>query len=635
MKLAQRSSVSRNNISKNSNNNIGNNLIKSSQSKICLSSLLWIHVLILFCFPKCSSALDEASPLKTDNSSKLAQQFEATDLGHQSGPISSIDATSLEATDFFQNDQPPQQPTISTRDRVFGQERLHQTINSGAKLQRLKQSDVAPPVGGHNYAKVTETSSLNETPLTDCFAKRDEVLRRVGLQTRRQNNENHNDNGNQPRYQRVPPKIESFVQVNTANTTATSSYDDEFVPECNSDGRYEPIQCHKLIDYCWCVNKYGQAIRNSSRKGSKPGCTELMYESSTDSPIVTTSVSSQSQFLRHPDDVATDLPVDMDDLEAQSKANEDPADIEFNRRVKNSPEPSLSLIPNECGPSRAKAMERAAKHSDENIWIPECDSQNQDLYSTKQCHRSRICWCVDQATGLPLRTSEQLSKQSAINCTDIKRIIDMSAPADKAPKNQPSFINGFSEYCDAEQRYEFLLLLNDQFRQQVMEQFKTRPASIFAWLGTIVDPSEVPSNFNDSQLAHWRFSITDLDQDGKLNDREWSKFKANFRLVDRREDMQQRYRLQPSTSLSTLNILRSQRRCWRDFLEFCANGDLLNNDSISLTKWLSCVGLPASVYAPKGPPGGQQVHDIYAYSRAAALARAKNKNPFLGILKSD
>lgn len=28
-------------------------------------------------------------------------------------------------------------------------------------------------------------------------------------------------------------------------------------PECNHYGGYEPRQCHNRLNYCWCVNEFG------------------------------------------------------------------------------------------------------------------------------------------------------------------------------------------------------------------------------------------------------------------------------------------------------------------------------------------------------------------------------------------
>uniref|UniRef100_A0A3B3XBR0 Thyroglobulin type-1 domain-containing protein n=1 Tax=Poecilia mexicana TaxID=48701 RepID=A0A3B3XBR0_9TELE len=31
-----------------------------------------------------------------------------------------------------------------------------------------------------------------------------------------------------------------------------------YVPQCDADGQYIPLQCHSSTGYCWCVNEDGQ-----------------------------------------------------------------------------------------------------------------------------------------------------------------------------------------------------------------------------------------------------------------------------------------------------------------------------------------------------------------------------------------
>ena len=43
-----------------------------------------------------------------------------------------------------------------------------------------------------------------------------------------------------------------------------------FVPECQPDGRYDPVQCDGGSGYCWCVDKYGVEIHSTRRRGMPP-----------------------------------------------------------------------------------------------------------------------------------------------------------------------------------------------------------------------------------------------------------------------------------------------------------------------------------------------------------------------------
>ncbi|XP_053330281.1 nidogen-2 [Spea bombifrons] len=47
-----------------------------------------------------------------------------------------------------------------------------------------------------------------------------------------------------------------------------------FVPQCDDEGNYSPLQCHGSTGYCWCVNKKGEEIEGtrSPPGGSAPQC---------------------------------------------------------------------------------------------------------------------------------------------------------------------------------------------------------------------------------------------------------------------------------------------------------------------------------------------------------------------------
>ncbi|KAI0212302.1 hypothetical protein LSAT2_002779 [Lamellibrachia satsuma] len=40
-----------------------------------------------------------------------------------------------------------------------------------------------------------------------------------------------------------------------------------YVPQCDDDGFYSPMQCHSSIGQCWCVNKHGHEIRSTRTNG--------------------------------------------------------------------------------------------------------------------------------------------------------------------------------------------------------------------------------------------------------------------------------------------------------------------------------------------------------------------------------
>ncbi|BFZ11884.1 hypothetical protein BsWGS_14923 [Bradybaena similaris] len=53
----------------------------------------------------------------------------------------------------------------------------------------------------------------------------------------------------------------------------SSEHSEVLVPECNVDGSYNEIQCHKSSGYCWCVTRDGRHVPGTSVKDMRPRCT--------------------------------------------------------------------------------------------------------------------------------------------------------------------------------------------------------------------------------------------------------------------------------------------------------------------------------------------------------------------------
>ena len=47
----------------------------------------------------------------------------------------------------------------------------------------------------------------------------------------------------------------------------------QYIPTCDENGAYEPLQCHDSTGHCWCVERNGQEIPGTrSGPGSRPMC---------------------------------------------------------------------------------------------------------------------------------------------------------------------------------------------------------------------------------------------------------------------------------------------------------------------------------------------------------------------------
>ncbi|XP_072842973.2 nidogen-2 isoform X1 [Pogona vitticeps] len=49
--------------------------------------------------------------------------------------------------------------------------------------------------------------------------------------------------------------------------------DDQYVPQCDSLGNFNPLQCHGNSGYCWCVDEHGREVQGTrSEPGVPPAC---------------------------------------------------------------------------------------------------------------------------------------------------------------------------------------------------------------------------------------------------------------------------------------------------------------------------------------------------------------------------
>ncbi|CAG9807363.1 unnamed protein product [Chironomus riparius] len=55
----------------------------------------------------------------------------------------------------------------------------------------------------------------------------------------------------------------------------------QYTPNCDDQGFYRPIQCHNILQVCWCVDKHGVEFANTRSKNKKPDCDEVLKNAST------------------------------------------------------------------------------------------------------------------------------------------------------------------------------------------------------------------------------------------------------------------------------------------------------------------------------------------------------------------
>ncbi|XP_049820200.1 proteoglycan Cow isoform X2 [Aethina tumida] len=76
-----------------------------------------------------------------------------------------------------------------------------------------------------------------------------------------------------------------------------------YVPDCDSQGYYKPVQCHNAIGMCWCVDKHGVEFANT-RTHSKPNCAN---EISKQTAVQTNNNLAESSDDEDGDDVSQDI----------------------------------------------------------------------------------------------------------------------------------------------------------------------------------------------------------------------------------------------------------------------------------------------------------------------------------------
>ncbi|XP_061641893.1 uncharacterized protein nid2a isoform X2 [Phyllopteryx taeniolatus] len=183
-----------------------------------------------------------------------------------------------------------------------------------------------------------------------------------------------------------------------------------FVPQCDANGQYTPLQCHGSTGHCWCVDSQGQERpRTRTRPGAPP--------TDCDKPE-----HPKSHCEQHRDSVQTTSPegyplVGAFAPQCDSNGHYTPlqchssigycwcVDSQGQERPGTRTPPGTP--PTDCnnpGPDRLKS--HCEEHRDSvqttspegypllGAFVPQCDANGQ--YTPQQCHGSSgHCWCVD------------------------------------------------------------------------------------------------------------------------------------------------------------------------------------------------------------------------------------------------
>ncbi|XP_049919100.1 nidogen-2 isoform X10 [Epinephelus moara] len=187
-----------------------------------------------------------------------------------------------------------------------------------------------------------------------------------------------------------------------------------FIPQCDSDGRYRPLQCHGSTGHCWCVDERGQE-RAGTRTPPGTAPTDCDKPDEPERP--------KTHCEHHRDSVQTTSPEGYPIVGAYVPQCDDDGQytplqchgstghcwcVDRRGQERAGTRTSPGTRPKDCDkpdvPERPKTF--CEQHRDSvqttspegypipGVFVPQCDSNGQ--YTTQQCHGSTgHCWCVD------------------------------------------------------------------------------------------------------------------------------------------------------------------------------------------------------------------------------------------------
>ncbi|XP_063804473.1 nidogen-2 [Pseudophryne corroboree] len=187
-----------------------------------------------------------------------------------------------------------------------------------------------------------------------------------------------------------------------------------FVPECDSEGNYVPLQCYGSTGYCWCVNKDGEEIEGTKTAPGQgpPQC------GAPDDQSPSTSCLEKRQALLGGSQPRGARPIGGFIPECDEEGNYIPrqchggtghcwcvdqngVEIAGTRRPHGSGTPQCSIPePTQrpqtmCERWKQSLLDHYGGTPSAEHYIPQCDAYGD--FTPLQCHgNSGYCWCVDK-----------------------------------------------------------------------------------------------------------------------------------------------------------------------------------------------------------------------------------------------
>ncbi|XP_022806051.1 uncharacterized protein LOC111343164 [Stylophora pistillata] len=180
--------------------------------------------------------------------------------------------------------------------------------------------------------------------------------------------------------------------------------DGVFVPDCDSEGAYEPVQCLLSEGPCWCVNEDGKEIPGTRAENGKPAdCPDFDYQGAKKqtrclldrarSLTLNVAPSNGNYIPKCKGDGSYD-PVQCHVASNQCWCVDRYGNEIFGTR-QTSGTPDCSDIDSKLTLCQRKRMDIIQAVSSFGHYVPTCSKDNS--YENVQCHPSTgYCWCVDQ-----------------------------------------------------------------------------------------------------------------------------------------------------------------------------------------------------------------------------------------------
>ncbi|XP_077586767.1 SPARC-related modular calcium-binding protein 1 isoform X2 [Stigmatopora nigra] len=358
-----------------------------------------------------------------------------------------------------------------------------------------------------------------------------------------------------------PPSSKCGVERGQAMEQAPRAQESIFVPQCNHDGSFAPVQCHTLTGYCWCVTADGKPVSGSSVHNRTPVCSGNFHHFlGTDSGAASTLTGSATDRPPGPansgrkDDGSKATPTTETLLPPEGEEITAPTlwikQLVYKENKHNSSTSRKQEKIPSCDQERQSALDEAsAQNPREAVFVPDCAPGA--LYRPVQCHQSTgYCWCVLVDTGRPIPGTS--TRYQTPEC-------DAGARS-RSSEAQDLFQGRELTGCPEGKKGEFLTSLLDALTTDMVQAINS-PAP-FGGGSKLSEPD--PSHTLEERALLWYFGQLDANGDGGVSKKELKPFK--------------RY----------LKKKAKPKKCARRFADYC---DLNKDRAVSLPELQGCLGV--------------------------------------------